>query len=95
MDWIKKIIGDDPEPQFERREVYEGAFEDADGKLQEGLTTLMNFAMNGQGGGGVREVGEKMNLEMHGIQVGVTDSDGKVVGVKDVGNYRITVERIA
>ena len=93
MDWIKKLLPKDDE-ELERREVFSGTLEQTDEDMQRAIHTIMQYALNAPGGGGVRDVGEKMNLEMIGVEVGVMQK-GKQVATKQIGDYRITVERIA
>lgn len=99
MDWMKDMFRDKTSNgkqgrTAKRTDVFEGTMETADKKVAEGLTALMDYALNAQGSKarGVRNVGDRVVFEMHNVMVGVNGDGTEPI---NAGNFEIVVRRVS
>jgi hypothetical protein len=98
-DFVEKMIGGQPPRKGGRKktctaQVVTGEeFPD----LSEALNVVMFYAMNrphNDGGGGVREVGEKCAIMMPGVEVMMVNPKTGQHEVAMIGDYVVSIERI-
>lgn len=85
MSWLDKLVSK-TEPGT--TEVFNGRIGDAEKGLQDSLQGIMNYALNEPTGGGVREIGKAMIMQMNGCEALTKD------GPKVIGDYEIIIRRV-
>jgi hypothetical protein len=95
-DFLEKMIGDDPQRKAKHCTAIAVAAEDLP-DLSEALNVVMFYAMNrpySDGGGGVRNVGEKVAILMPGVEVMAVDQKTGKHEPLVVGDYVVSIERV-